>query len=465
MVALMLSQWKPNRFEQILYRGPLVSDQSSILAGVSRSLRISAFKEDARERVVKDISASLVGPLTFLFVWWVLDQAKKQGIRRLYFLARDGQLFFKVAEILVKEWKLDIELRYLYCSRESLLLPSFKKVGPFERYWITWDHLVPITPVEFCRRLGLTLLDLTEPLKAAGLSGYLDNPDHPISLHDKSRFETLLDRADVLSALQEKVSDRFRLTVGYLLQEGLGSDILSAVVDTGWRASSHYAISNILNSSNIDQSHGLLGFYIGINRNAFCRSTDVLNAFLFDWRTERQDHRLNCFLCFEMLFSADHGRTVGYRLDGTHFSPVVNNSVNESFSWAVAMHHRIAVQYAERASSVLLFGAFSNESAEVCRRLARAFICNPTLDEATVYGNWPIAGEIMERDIRIIAPEMDLQAALHCALGLKKIPGFWPQASLLRGKQRFAILTYNALLSLGLFDQYRQLIVREKIKK
>lgn len=53
---------------------------------------------DSIERVMAQVG----GVSIYLYILWVIQEAKKRNIKRLYFLARDGQIFFKVAKIICK---------------------------------------------------------------------------------------------------------------------------------------------------------------------------------------------------------------------------------------------------------------------------------------------------------------------------------------------------------------------------
>ena len=59
------------------------------------------------------------------FVVWVLRRAMEEGRGRLYFVARDGYLMYRLAQILCRTLGLPVKCRYLYCSRYSLRIPAF----------------------------------------------------------------------------------------------------------------------------------------------------------------------------------------------------------------------------------------------------------------------------------------------------------------------------------------------------
>ena len=49
--------------------------------------------------------------------------------KKVYFLARDGYLLYKLANEICEKNNLNIDCRYLYCSRFSLRMPSYHIIG------------------------------------------------------------------------------------------------------------------------------------------------------------------------------------------------------------------------------------------------------------------------------------------------------------------------------------------------
>ena len=72
-------------------------------------------------------SACVLGPALGSFTQWLLANAMARGVRRLYFLARDGYLMRQAGEILCQTLGLPVDCRYLYCSRYALRLPNFHR--------------------------------------------------------------------------------------------------------------------------------------------------------------------------------------------------------------------------------------------------------------------------------------------------------------------------------------------------
>jgi len=376
-------------------------------------------------------------------------------------MARDGQIFMKVALELIARWSLDIEVRYLYCSRESLLLPSYQKTGDFELHWITWGYASTISIAEICRRLGITAEELHPFLVDSGLAKYLSDSERPVERGDMQNIYDLLRDDGFEKLLREKSEPLFRVTLSYLEQELFFDGVPSVVADTGWRGSSQYALSALIDKGGKRPGTGMKGYYLGLNREVHLFDNDTMHSFLFDWRTTPRDYQLYYFICFEMLLSANHGRTLGYQnQNGGAIIPVLGPTPGHHVNNIVEIHHLKTVEYARKAADNIPFEAFDDSLSEVARMLARAFINTPTTKEAELYGEWPIASEMGEADFQPISPPMSFGQFVRCAAGIDKIRGFWPQASLVRGKQRFLCWAYNRFLALGILDWYRSLLLR-----
>lgn len=455
----MFEDWSPSRYEKLLDSSRASAGQGSLLSGIARSLRISHTRRTPREAEVVRTATGLVAPLAYLYTSWLIHAAVKRGIRRIYFLARDGQIFMKVARELVQNWNLDVEVRYLYCSRESLLLPSFERMGDFERNWISWGYLSSITVTEISRRLGLTL-DEFRPFLGAALEAYRADPELPVDKRDLPALHKALDDARLAETVTKKTRPLFETTLSYLKQEGFFDGTPYALADTGWRGSSQYAISALMQKGKVRPAEGVTGFYLGLNCDAHLFGNDTLQAFLFDWRSCSRDYTLYNFICFEMLFGADHARTRGYRREPGGIVPVLAEASSDQHVRLVRTHHDHAVSFADRASRSQGFGVFDDDLTCVARRLSRAFICSPGPVEADVYGEWQIASEMCEGDFQSIAPPMGGLQFIRCALGVERVKGYWPQASLARSSCHLLRHAYNLFLRSGALDWYRRFLLR-----
>ena len=62
----------------------------------------------------------MFAPVITVFMEWVIRSSEKAGLKRLYFLARDGWLWMRAAEYVRQEVGAELEFRYLCVSRKTL---------------------------------------------------------------------------------------------------------------------------------------------------------------------------------------------------------------------------------------------------------------------------------------------------------------------------------------------------------
>ena len=94
----------------------------------------------------------IVGPVMLEYTRWIISESQKKGIKKLYFLARDGYLLSKIAKMIVEKQGLDIDCRYLYCSRASLRMPSYHIIDENEMYDILLRGGYYVTPKSLFQR-------------------------------------------------------------------------------------------------------------------------------------------------------------------------------------------------------------------------------------------------------------------------------------------------------------------------
>ena len=79
----------------------------------------------SKENILDSRIESVLGPALNSFILWVLKEAERKQIKKLYFLARDGYFMYRCALLYSEKWHLPIECRYLSCSKSILVVPSF----------------------------------------------------------------------------------------------------------------------------------------------------------------------------------------------------------------------------------------------------------------------------------------------------------------------------------------------------
>ena len=249
------------------------------------------------------------------FSLFVLAEARRRGIKRIYFLARDGHIPMALSRRLVARSHEPFELNYLQVSRQSIVAPAFSD-DP--------DQLVH----GICRRLtgqplghvlGALGVDADTARAMLGHAGL--GPDEKL---DATRH--LQPLRQVLGQhwrdIAERLRERRALTMGYLEQSGFLEPGPRLVVDVGWRGSIQKGLARLAGLSRSD----LAGCYLGLLPQALSPDLDTGNAagylFAFGFPRPMLEVALDGFAIFELFLSAPHGPTLYYAMDGTRVVPV-----------------------------------------------------------------------------------------------------------------------------------------------
>ena len=116
------------------------------------------------------------GPLYLLFLRWLLEHARTEGIERLYFLARDGYYLREACDLLSARAGAGVQAVYMAASRRLLNLPQVTSLDP-----AAWQFLLTPNPNlsvrHFLSRIGLDPRAFAEEIHRAGWS----SPDEIIT--------------------------------------------------------------------------------------------------------------------------------------------------------------------------------------------------------------------------------------------------------------------------------------------
>ena len=246
---------------KILLRGVSTST-TSMLAALSRKSRLTAPASELKESSELDhLLHSTISPFLLSFVNWVLDEARSSGTKRLYFVARDGQILHNIASELMREDD-SIELRYLYGSRKAWLAPSITPDS------MAWMSLVALpgqknTYQDMLSRMGLdeaAQLQIKTALE-------IENDDWRATLSQQKAHDFLhrILADPVTSKIVMRTTNQARQTViQYLSEEGLLDNVRWALVDTGWTLNCQAALKRILSDAKAEQLNPH-GFYLALS--------------------------------------------------------------------------------------------------------------------------------------------------------------------------------------------------------
>ena len=129
-----------NRYEAIFAKyAQNTNGITSLWAGISRYTRLAESAKTSKESILRDIAVSVAAPILTAYVIWILRQAQVRQLARIYFLARDGEVLLKIAQELAPQIYPEVELRYLYVSRQALRMPGLTKINKAFWEWMFDD--------------------------------------------------------------------------------------------------------------------------------------------------------------------------------------------------------------------------------------------------------------------------------------------------------------------------------------
>lgn len=226
--------------------------QLSALAGIARNTRMQ-YDDTATVR----FAADFIAPAYISYVMFVLEEARRKGIKKLYFLNRDSYILLKIAEQLPHD---GIELRYLYVSRRSLMVPYLRDCQDA-------DYMAIADRNTLIGRDSNHLLWQLQYTRAEMQASY--GTDFPfgriMNQAQQQQFLDILFRNErFTSEFRERAAAQFQLIKEYFHQEGLLDGDKTAMVDVGWLGTSRLMVNRLLKDCG-----GLptTFFYMGIRKD------------------------------------------------------------------------------------------------------------------------------------------------------------------------------------------------------
>ena len=228
----------------------------SKIVGAMRNHRVTRKAASAEEGF--EAFTDCIGPLLLGFVSWVLSQAQRAGIERLYFLSRDCQMACAVCDVLSKRFG-GIECRYLYVSRQALYLPSAEGILAESMPWMrrnfessTLERLLAMLEVTYddVRRQWETTARTAE-------GSYVLKSEA-----DRALFWRALNQEPLQGQILERIVQRRSGAEKYFRCAGLFDQKRWAVVDLGWSLYCQSVLKRILIRAG---HHGeCIGYYLGL---------------------------------------------------------------------------------------------------------------------------------------------------------------------------------------------------------
>ncbi|MCC5840351.1 MAG: glycosyltransferase [Opitutales bacterium] len=217
------------------------------------------------DRLLGKLGYEAAGPLYLCFMLWVLAEAKKDGVRRLILLGRDGYYWEKTLRVLAESIAVELEFTYLHASRKVINFASFERLDEEALNFLLTPN-PSLTVRDFIDRTGLRAEDYNDAIRMAGFTDPLQVLTREMGGQYTERGHAARLRRLFL-LLEEDLKGLFlRDREGFQqqLREASFDPSESAFVDIGWQASSIKPMPQIVNPG---QGH-LKAYYFGTWKEA-----------------------------------------------------------------------------------------------------------------------------------------------------------------------------------------------------
>jgi len=470
--SIYFNDANPNRYELILQKYANVTNGiTSLLAGISRYTRLTQEVGTPKGSIIRDIAASVAAPILTAYTIWILQQAKAKQLARIYFLARDGEILLQIAKELAPKIYPEVELRYLYVSRQALRMPGLTKINRAFWEWM-FDDTTIFTIDSLLARMCLDRQS-AEPIFVP--LGYpCDRWQQNLSTQERSSLRTKLEQHQPLQELVLQIAEQKREVLkAYLKQEKMLDGQPFGLVDVGWRGSLQVSLENAFE---IFGTRMPVGFYFALDKpSGGLKLKGEAIAFFFNLNNGtglRNDIDYRYVSAMEVFCAGCEGTTLDYTLqaDGSVVPKLKHINNQPALDWGLKSFQRSVIAFVhhliERSPSDFSFDISPKLLREALDELFLTFNNTPTQQEAEAFMDCPFFDDPNELYHFYWAMPIRLVDVVKYAIA--KSDGFnvhrnaWGEASLQVSSPLIKALVPMAIFQRKVLKRLKKLILKSK---
>ena len=254
-----------NQWERALVAKPTADwGAAARLAGAMRANRLA--HATGQGHGLRLLTANFVGPILLVWASWVLAQARQDGVRRLYFAARDCYLLWRAASILAPRFG-NIDCRYLKISRQAVFLPSATEISRTGMPWLQRQS-EPAALGRLVQRLGLEWNTVADEFAALGQK---EGRNKIIATDGEwKNFWAIIQQPRMAERITAQIRECREAALEYFESIGFFDGTRLAIVDLGWFLNVQKAMQGIFKEAR--KPVPLNGYYLGLMTERVCRS-------------------------------------------------------------------------------------------------------------------------------------------------------------------------------------------------
>lgn len=351
------------------------------------------------------IGYEVLGPALTVFVHNVIEQAQKDGIEMLFFIARDGYVMKKIYETLQRTIYVESALppgKYMCLGRLPVRLASLDRLTSEE---VSEIH-------RYMSRAGRENINLRDLLSSYGLEPrsfmsisrrYGMNIDEPIHEPDRdTKLNELLESNEFQDIIRVQRDESRKLLRAYLLSLGFMGEHNVAIADANAEGVTKSLLEHaFVNDKDFPIVHG---YYFNL-LNLGARKVDVnldlsqVEGIISDWRRDSVSDQIPFRLLgmlIEIFAHPNHGVTVGYKNVDGKTRPVFRKTPQESQYGMTSQGLEGILSYAKDYSTYYLLHTYrAEELLEHLKNNIKHWVLHPPKRDVEILKNlfltsdWP----------------------------------------------------------------------------
>ena len=257
------------------------------------------------------VGISIGGPILLAYVEWILMCAENMQIRKLYFVARDGYILKKIADVLIAERKIPIETFYIHGSRRAWRIPTISRSNCDIAELLRWSHIESIkTYGEFAKIFEIGISELEHFLHFHGVT--YTTPMSKTAM--AYAIKQLKDNENFKRYLIEKNESKRELLKGYIKQY-IDSDTKEiAFVELAGGGYTQECLATVLAELGIIKT---INFYFKMDS---IKNRNICHNYVF-WFNDMHNSAI-----IETLCHSSEGQTMGYQRKDNMIVPILESA-------------------------------------------------------------------------------------------------------------------------------------------
>lgn len=334
-------------------------------------------------------------PVICSYVYYVMTDAKRRGVRRLVFLARDGYLPYKAALEIGPVIAPEVELSIVYVSRYALRSAEYALPGIDCLDTICLGSL-NLTFRKMLKRASLTDEEIEIVADKCDMSGRLDDYiAHKEIGKIKERLQSI---PELYRFVLRHSKDKLKNTLDYLKQEGITkeSSAGTCIVDSGWIGTIQRSINRLISGG---EDKGLQGYYFGLYSVPKGVKKDAYHSFYISPDSGLQNllRKVNFSIClFESVYSAPESMTYGYEYSDGKVIPITKAEGNLNKDFICRADGYLTDYSKALAENIKDSDLDLNEMRKMCSKLLKLCMSKPTVEESKALGKLYFSDEVVE---------------------------------------------------------------------